>query len=86
MERYNPFRRTLLFSWALLIAMIASVTLSGQAFMDEPNMYLIICLISGFSMCHLAYFVIDELKEILNINCFIITRPLRGITETKKAK
>lgn len=51
--------------------------------MDEPTLYLIIDAMSFFTMVHLIYFVIDELKEILNINVFIITRPLRAISEKK---
>jgi hypothetical protein len=52
--------------------------------MDEPTLYLIIDVISFLTMTHLIYFVIDELKEILNINAFIITRPLRAVSGEKK--
>jgi hypothetical protein len=44
--------------------------------MDEVTLYWIIAVISFCSMSHLVYWVIDELKEILNIHTFIITRPL----------
>jgi hypothetical protein len=66
-----------LLSWILLIYIIVNVGVLGNLNIDEATLYLVICAVSGFSMCHLIYNVIDELKEILNINCFIISRPLR---------
>lgn len=84
LEKFNPFRRTCLLTWSLLIAQIYFSLANKQSFINEADLYLIICIYSGLSLAHLVYFVIDELKEILNVNCFIITRPLRPIEELHK--
>jgi hypothetical protein len=84
MEKFNPFRRTVLISWGLLLAQLYFSLVYKESLMDEPTLYLIIDLISFITMVHLIYYVIDELKEILNINAFIITRPLRLIKSSKK--
>ena len=81
LERFNPFRRTVLITWSLLIAQIYFSLVNKQSFMNEANLYLIICIYSTLSLLHMAYFVIDELKNILNVNCFIITRPRKPLEE-----
>ena len=77
MERFNPFRRTVLLTWGLMLLQTVLTLKTGQGLMDEPTLYLVLAVISFCSMTHLIWYVIDELKEILNINAFIITRPLR---------
>ncbi len=44
--------------------------------MDEFWMYIAIDVISFLGMAHLVWYVIDELTDILNIHCFIITKAL----------
>lgn len=82
-EKFNPFRRTGLITWALLIGQIVFSVLWNESLMDEPTLYLIIDVISFCSMFHLMYFVTDELKEILNIYVFVITRKMRSPEEEK---
>jgi len=57
-----------------------------ESLMHEPTLYLILDVLTFLSMSHLIYFVIDELKEILNVNLFIITRPLHPERKDKKNK
>jgi len=68
----------------LLLAQLYFSIVYKESIMDEPTLYLIIDVISFITMVHLIYYVIDELKEILNINVFIITRPLRPIKSDNK--
>lgn len=73
LEKLNPFRRTCLLTWSLLIAQIISSVFLGQSIMHEPTLYLIIASYSFISVSHLVYFVTTELSEILDINVFTLT-------------
>jgi hypothetical protein len=70
---FNPFRRTTLFSWGLLIANIISVIVYKKSIMDEPLMYLIIDIVTFASLIHFIYNVINELKQILGLNLLTLT-------------
>ena len=70
---FNPFRRTSLITWAVLIAHILSVTINGAGFMSEPLMYLLLAIISSTSLAHFVYNVADELTTILGINLLTMT-------------
>lgn len=74
MDRFNPFRRTSLLVWAILISQIFFTVYFGQSIMDEPTLYLILDLISFASICHMVYYLIEELCTILDINVFTLTQ------------
>lgn len=67
-ERFNPFRRTNLICWALLLSQTIFAIKFGKSLMDEPSMYLFIDVFSFLSLAHFILNVIDELKTILGIN------------------
>ena len=73
LEKLNPFRRTCLLTWALLIAQIISSVALGQSIMHEPTLYLIIASYSFVSIAHLVYFLVTEMTQILDINVFTLT-------------
>jgi hypothetical protein len=87
LERFNPFRRSTLITWALVLAQtVFSIITKGESLFNEPVLYLALSLLTFCSMSHLIYYVIDELKDILNIYVFVITRPLRLTPSDKKEK
>ena len=72
LEKFNPFRRTVLVTWAILIVQIYLSVMYKTSIMDEADLYLIIAIYSFVSVSHLVYFLIDEIKTILNIKLFVI--------------
>lgn len=73
LERFNPFRRTILLTWALLISQILSTIFLRQSLMYEPTLYLILDLLSFSSLLHMVYNLIKELTQILDINVLTLT-------------
>lgn len=73
LDKFNPFRRTTLVTWAALIAHIIHVQLYGVSFMDETLMYLILDIVSFISLAHFIYYVTKELQAILGINLLTLT-------------
>jgi len=72
-ERFNPFRRTSIISWAILCAHIVHVYFTGESLMNEALMYLFLSLLSFSSLAHFIYFGTKELLEILGINLLYMT-------------
>jgi hypothetical protein len=62
LDRFNPFRRTSILTWAVLSAHIIHVFLFGTSFMDESLMYLILSLMSFVSLLHFVVSVAGELR------------------------
>jgi hypothetical protein len=74
MEKFNPFRRTILVTWSLLIANIIFVLKFNQSLMDEAFIFRIIIAFSVISMSHMILSLISEMKEILGIDLFLIKK------------
>jgi len=51
-DKFNPFRRTTLITWAVLISHIIYVKIYDKAFMCEALMYLCIDILSFISLMH----------------------------------
>ena len=62
-ERFNPFRRTTIITWAVLISHILHVRAFGDSFMDEALMYILLDILS-----------FGALKSILGINLLSLTQ------------
>ena len=73
-EKFNPFRRTTLITWAVLISHIFHVIYYGQSFMHEPTLYLALGVLSFFSLGHFIWCVTTELSDILGINILTMTK------------
>lgn len=73
-ERYNPFRRTSIITWVVLISHILSVRLTGDTFMNEALMYLGLDILSFGSLAHFIVCVTIELTTILDINLLTLTK------------
>lgn len=71
----------MILTWALLLSQLYFSVVYKESIIDEPTLYLIIDIVAFGSFSHLIWYVIDELKEIRNINMFIITRPLREVDD-----
>lgn len=71
---FNPFRKTNLLTWALLISNTIFIFAFNKSMMDEALMYLIIDVFSFISLVHFIVCVIIELKSILGINLFTLTK------------
>jgi hypothetical protein len=72
-DKLNPFRRTNLLTWALLIAQTISAVFLNKSIMHEPTLYLIIDVYSFVSIAHLVYYITVEMTEILDINVLTLT-------------
>jgi hypothetical protein len=72
-EKFNPFRRTSILTWAVLISHIIHVKLNGVSFMNEALMYLILDILSFLALAHFIINVQHELKTILGINLLTLT-------------
>jgi hypothetical protein len=77
-EWFNPFRRTTIFAWCLCIAVSMGVIPKDNV----ENTFWVITIVSTLAVCHLIYHVISELKQILNVNVFV----LKPETEPKKVE
>lgn len=73
-EVFVPFRRTSVFAWIVLLGHSVSVWCTGEAFMDEALMYLILDVVSGLSLLHFIVNVSYELTTILGINLLTLTQ------------
>jgi hypothetical protein len=56
----------------------------GETIFDEVYTHVFISILNAMSVVHQVYYVIYELKDILNIHLTIITRPLREKPNEKK--
>jgi len=83
LDRFNPFRRTSILTWAVLSAHIAHVFLFGTSFMDESLMYLILSIMSFVSLLHFVVSVAGELRSILGINLLTMTKKQREVAKQK---
>ena len=72
-EKFNPFRRTTLLTWAVLISHLVHVYIYGTPFMNEATMYLVIDIMSFASLAHFFINVTTELTTILGINLLTLT-------------
>jgi len=57
-EKFNPFRRTVVLTWGILLAQTFNSIAFGDSLMDEPTLYLILACAGFGAMCHLIIFVI----------------------------
>lgn len=72
-EKFNPFRRTSILTWGILIAHILHVQAYGTPFMNEALMYLILDIVSFIALMHFIINVQYEFKTILGINLLTLT-------------
>jgi hypothetical protein len=54
-ERFNPYRRTTVITWTVLIAHIVHVKLFGTSLMTESLMYLILDVLSFAALIHFIW-------------------------------
>ena len=73
-EKFNPFRRSTILTWAILLAHLVHVSLFGKSFMDEATMYLFLDILSFASLLHFIFSVTKELQSILKINLLTMTK------------
>jgi hypothetical protein len=83
-EKFNPFRRTCLLTWALLIANIVFSVYFKKSVIDEPKMYLFLSIVSFLSLIHFIANVLYELKNILGINILTLTDKQLAALKTMK--
>ena len=72
---FNPYRRTTLIAWSLMIINIVSFAVNGQALINEKYMFLFINFIIWSATAHYTYYVLNELMVILNIHMFTVKKP-----------
>ncbi|CDW86468.1 cdp-alcohol phosphatidyltransferase family protein [Stylonychia lemnae] len=73
-EVFNPYRRTTILTWGLLIANTICAIVTGKSIMNEALMYLGLATISFLALIHLVICVIIELKAILGVNLLTLTQ------------
>ena len=74
-ENFNPYRRTTLISWGLMIINIASFAINGEALINEKWLFLFINFIIWSAVAHYTYYVLNELMSILDIYMFTVKKP-----------
>jgi hypothetical protein len=84
LDKFSPFRRTSLLVWSILLSQIFFSVFYGQSLMDEPTLYLILCLISFASIVHMVYYLIKEITTILDINVLTLTKKQLEAQKTTK--
>ena len=72
-ENFNPYRRTTLIAWGLMIVNIISFTMNKEALIEEKWLFRGINVMIWSAIAHYAFYVLDELKTILGISIFSVT-------------
>ena len=72
-ENFNPYRRTTLIAWGLMIVNIISFTMKKEALIEEKWLFRGINVMIWSAIAHYAFYVLDELKTILGISIFSVT-------------
>ena len=57
---FNPYRRTILAGWALMIGNIAHLLITGKSFMNEGLLFGIVNALSWGASAHYVYYVLQE--------------------------
>ena len=85
-ENFNPYRRTTLISWGLMIINIVSFAINGHALINEKWLFLFINFIIWSAVAHYTYYVLNELMVILDIYMFTVKKTAnpQEFTPTKK--
>ena len=71
-DTHMPYRRSNLFSWMLMGINAASAFITGEFIFNEFWLMATILLISGSSLAHFIYHVMQEFKTIMGIEIFSI--------------
>jgi len=79
---FNPFRRTILLGWALMIANATYLLMYGESFMNEGILFGIINALSWGAAAHYVYHILQEFCAILDIYVFTIKH--KAVEEPKK--
>ena len=72
LEVFNPFRRSNVLMWILMICNGTSLFMNGVPLMDEFLMICLINIVGWGCVFHQVYYTIDDFKRILNIKLFTI--------------
>lgn len=57
-ENFNPYRRTTLIAWGLMIVNMASLLINGEALMNEQYMFAFINVIIWSAVAHFVWFIL----------------------------
>ena len=81
-----PYRRTTWFCWGLLLFNGFVLETSGQPYIDELKLIVILNVIIWSYNAHYAYWVLNEFKTILGIDVFTIKQKPEetGKSDSKK--
>ena len=71
-EIFNPYRRTTLLCWSLMLLNGAFMLAKGYVLINEFYLFNAINLITWLAIAHYVYHVLNELCSILNIRMFKI--------------
>ena len=69
---FNPYRRTILLSWALLAINGAFILVKSTPLVNEGLLLLAINIINWSAVAHYVYYVLQEFCAILDIYVFTI--------------
>jgi hypothetical protein len=72
---FNPYRRTTLLCWSLMLLNGVSMVAKGQPLINEFALFSLINAITWSAIAHYIYHVLNQLCDILNIKIFSI-RPV----------
>ena len=81
-ELFNPYRRTILLSWALIALNACYLICYGEPLINEGILFSIVSLISWAAIIHFIYHVLEEFCSILDIYVFTIKH--KSTTEIEK--
>ena len=70
-QNFNPYSRTMLLC-LLLLAINATLLSSGRQVIDEFWLMTAICVISWGAVAHFVYHVLNQFKQILDVDIFSI--------------
>lgn len=72
LENFNPYRRSNISMWLLMVVNAASIYMSGKPLINEYFMIFTVFAVSWGAVMHQIYYTIEDFKRILNIELFKI--------------
>ena len=72
LEHFQPYRRTTLISWTLILLNVASYLQTGSALIDDFYLVLFMNVVGYGALAHQAVYTISDLKRIIGVRMFHI--------------
>lgn len=86
LDTHMPYRRNMLISWSLMALNAYSLIRNGVPMFDEFWTICAINLITWSAYAHFIYYVLQDLKRILDVNIFTIKFKKPNVEDTSSKK